>query len=487
MADDDPFADDKTVLRPGGRKPGGGRGQAPAPPADDDKTVMRPRPGGGRGGQQRPAPPPREPEPRQAAPQRQAQPRPAPRRATAAEPAEIRGSGLNPLVNAATTLLVLVAQLRGTARNPDIAALRSRVVHELKQFDAEAREAGLSNETVLSARYTLCTVLDETVLSTPWGSESPWARQTLLSAFHKETWGGEKVFQILEHMLSAPARNIDYLELMYICLALGFEGKYRVLEHGRRQLEQVHENLFRAIRSQRPEFERELSPHWQGVVDKRSALVRYVPLWVVAALAAALLASLYVGFLFMLSDASDPVFSRLQKIGRGDPPLAQIAIAQPAEPPPPPPPKERTVSLREFLAPEVQQGLVDVTESDGRTTVVIRGDGLFGSGSVEVKSDILPLMARIAEALQEVPGRVLITGHTDSVPIRTVRFPSNWHLSQARAEAVAKVIAGDGVDPSRLTAEGRADTEPMAPNDTSEGRARNRRVEVILIGQGAAQ
>lgn len=481
MADDDPFADDKTVLRPGGRKSTGGGGNAPPAP-EDDKTVMRPRPGGRASRPGAPASAPREP-----TAQRQTQQRPAPRRAEAAAPAEIRGSGLNPLVNAATTLLVLVAQLRGTARNPDVAALRSRVVQELKQFDAAAREAGLPNETVLSARYTLCTVMDETVLATPWGSESPWARQTLLSAFHKETWGGEKVFQILEHMLSAPARNIEYLELMYICLALGFEGKYRVLEHGRRQLEQIQENLFRAIRSQRPDFERELSPHWRGVVDKRGALVRYVPLWVVAALAAALLAALYVGFRFMLSDAADPAFSRLQQIGRGEPPIVEIAIAQPAVPAPPPPPKARTVSLREFLAPEVQQGLVDVTEADGRTTVVVRGDGLFGSGSVDVKSDILPLLERTAEALNEVPGRVLVTGHTDSVPIRTVRFPSNWHLSQARAEAVSEVLARTLADPERLTAEGRADTEPLAANDTPENRARNRRVEIILITQGAAQ
>ena len=189
----------------------------------------------------------------------------------------------------------------------------------------------------------------------------------------------------------------------------------------------------------------------------------------------------------MLSDASDPVFSRLQQIGRGEPPMAQIAIAQPAAPEPPPPPKPRTVSLREFLAPEVQQGLVDVTEADGRTTVVIRGDGLFASGSVDVKGDILPLLDRIAEALNEVPGRVLITGHTDSVPIRTVRFPSNWHLSQARADAVAKVIAQTLTDAGRVTAEGRADTEPMAPNDTPENRARNRRVEVVLLTQGTAQ
>lgn len=478
MADDDPFADDKTVLRPGGRRPGarGGSAVPAAPMAPDggDRTQLRPPSAGHRSSAETPSAPP--------APRRPALDRENER---AAAPAAVRGSKLNPLVDAATTLLVLVGQLRNTARHPDVVALRGHVVQELRSFDSKVREAGIASETALSARYAMCTVLDETVLSTPWGSESPWARQTLLSAFHKETWGGEKVFQILDHMLAAPARNLDFLEFMYICLALGFEGKYRVLEHGRRQLEQVQDNLFRAIRSQRPDFERDLSPHWQGVVDRRNALVRYVPLWVVGALAGALLVALYVGFTFMLADASAPAFSRLQGIGREPPPvIAAAEVPQPVVAPEPPPPKPRTLNLREFLAPEIEEGLVDVTEADGRTTVVIRGDGLFASGSVDVKPAILPLLERIAGALNEVPGRVLVAGHTDSVPIRTVRFPSNWHLSQARADSVSQVLAAGLADASRLTAEGRSDTEPRAVNDTAENRARNRRVEIILITQG---
>jgi type VI secretion system protein ImpK len=78
-----------------------------------------------------------------------------------------------------------------------------------------------------------------------------------------------------------------------------------------------------------------------------------------------------------------------------------------------------------------------------------------------------------------VPGQVLITGHTDSVPIRSARFPSNWHLSQERAKSVLQLL-GDTVAPARLSAEGRADSEPVAPNDTKENKARNRRVEITL-------
>ena len=77
-----------------------------------------------------------------------------------------------------------------------------------------------------------------------------------------------------------------------------------------------------------------------------------------------------------------------------------------------------------------------------------------------------------------------VAGHTDSIPIRTIRFPSNWHLSLARAEAVLRILSRQLSDSSRLVADGRADTEPVAPNDTPNGRERNRRIELILLKRG---
>lgn len=182
-------------------------------------------------------------------------------------------------------------------------------------FEQNARTSGCSPESVMAARYALCTLLDETVLSTPWGVDSPWSKQSLLSTFHNETWGGEKFFQILERTGQEPARNIDFLELMYLCLALGLEGKYRVLERGRAKLEEIQDNLYRMIRMQRGDFERELSPKWRGVPDKRNTLTRYVPLWVVGALAGTLLLAAYAGFSFILNNGSNPVHEKLENIG----------------------------------------------------------------------------------------------------------------------------------------------------------------------------
>lgn len=397
-------------------------------------------------------------------------------------------AGLNPLENAASALLSLMMRLKNTPSHPNPDALRNRMIQEIKAFEAKARNQGISEKTVFRARYILCTALDEVVLNTPWGSASDWSEQSLLSTFHNETWGGEKFFQLLDNLIQDPAHNLDLLELMYLCLAFGFEGRYRLLDNGRARLEEQRERLYRAIRHQRGDFERELSPHWRGITDLRNPLIRYVPLWVIAAVACLLLLGIYLALSILLNRTSDPVFAALSEI-RGDT-VAMVKrqgppVIAPPKPPPPPEPKlvTATKNLRKFLEPEIRQGLVEVIEQADSTTVRILGDGLFDSGSAEIKSNFRPLLKRIAEELDTVPGKVLVAGHTDSIPIRTLRFPSNWHLSKARADAVVGFMTAIINSPQRFISEGRAATEPVASNDTPQGRALNRRVDITLLAR----
>jgi type VI secretion system protein ImpK len=137
--------------------------------------------------------------------------------------------------------------------------------------------------------------------------------------------------------------------------------------------------------------------------------------------------------------------------------------------------------LRTFLAAEIKEGLVEVFEDAQTITVRIANRNMFGSGEATLNSGYGPLLDRIGTALQDEPGKVLVVGHTDNQPIRTARFPSNWQLSTARAETVARMIAAKLSDPSRVKAEGHADNEPIAPNTTPEGRQRNRRTDIVLI------
>jgi type VI secretion system protein ImpK len=126
-----------------------------------------------------------------------------------------------------------------------------------------------------------------------------------------------------------------------------------------------------------------------------------------------------------------------------------------------------------------------VRDEVDRSVITVRGDGLFESGSATLVPEREALMVRIAESLSNVPGPVLVTGHTDNQAIRSARFPSNFHLSEERARSVGQLLAANRVDAARLSIAGRADSEPVAGNDTAANRAKNRRVEITLrVGRG---
>lgn len=378
----------------------------------------------------------------------------------------------NRLTDLAANLLSLVSQLRDTVSHHDIAGLRSNVVREVKYFEDTALQWGIGIDAVVTARYLLCTLVDETVLSTPWGSQSQWGEQTLLSIFHKETWGGEKFFRILSHLRQQPTEHIDLLELIYLCLALGFQGKFRVEERGQSQLENERDELYRTIRTIRGNFERDLSLHWRGLTDRRNPLIRYVPLWALGAILGVIVLGIFIGFRISLNHATDPIYQKLARVGQETPAQTEPEFIEP--------PTAEVLTLKKLLASDILADLVTVAELENKSDIVIKGDGLFDSSSTMVKDPYKPLLQRIANALKQVPGQVLVIGHTDNVPIRSLRFRSNWDLSRQRAVAVAQMLAGMSGGAERYFAEGKADTEPLVANDTPAGRARNRRVEIVL-------
>lgn len=383
-------------------------------------------------------------------------------------------SGLNPLVAAANPLLRLIPQLRATISHADPAALREQLIAALRNFEDQARAHGVESHKIRGATYALATLLDETIASTPWGSSGAWAQQSLLVLFHNESWGGEKFFQLLARLAENVPANRDLLELLYACLALGFEGRYRVIDNGRAQLDAVRQRLAELLRKHAGEYERALSPHWQGKATTKKSDWAAAPLWIGVALIAVLLLGAFLLARNQLRIASDPVYAQ----------ITSIRVKGPPPPEPLPAPKPR---LATFLEREIKDGLVGLREDNRSSVITIRGDGLFGSGSATVADQYVPLLERIARALAAVPGRVVVLGHTDNQPInRAGRFPSNWDLSRERAKAVVADLASFSRDSARFSSEGRADSEPIASNGTAEGRARNRRVEIVLYAPSAA-
>lgn len=376
--------------------------------------------------------------------------------------------GLSPLLALANRLLLLVPQLRQTRQVADVAALRATLAQGVRSFVNAAQERGIAPERVMAARYILCTMLDEAAADTPWGGTGAWARHSLLAEFHNEAFGGEKVFQLMARLAEKPEANLDLLELIYAAMALGFEGRYRVIDNGRAQFEAVRARLAQIIAQQRGAYPSALAQHWTGQAAPQRRALSWLPLAVTAALSVLLLGGIYFGFATSLADSADPVYAAIQRL-RLPPPVA--AVPQPAPQP----------RLAVFLQPDIRAGLVTVRDEVDRSVVTLPGDGLFASGSASLMSAREETMRRVADAVVRVGGSVLVTGHTDNTPIRSARFPSNWHLSEARARSVRDLMVATGVPADRIRAEGRADGEPLRPSDSEANRALNRRVEITVF------
>jgi len=376
------------------------------------------------------------------------------------------GIGLNPLVRAASSLLLLAGQLRGSLSAPDVSVLRRHALDEIRRFEQRARGGSTPAEVVSAARYALCSCLDEAVLSTPWGAQSEWAQQTLLVALHREAWGGEKFFEMLNKISDDPERHIDLMELQYLCIALGFAGKYQALPQGHAQLAEVQQSLYRKIRDYRGIPRNELSLKWKGVEDRRNPLIRYVPWWVIGAATLAALVILYVVYHTRLGNASSPILTTLSK-------FADEPEAPPAAPRPGP-------TLKQTLDPNAQAWSIRVQDEGSVTRITLVGDNLFASGSAALDPAYERTLADIGRVLDRFPGRVRVVGHTDTQPIQSFRFPNNFDLSRERAATVARILMRSMVNSGGIDVQGVGPSKPLVtPEVTAADRARNRRVEVV--------
>lgn len=435
------------------------------PFAPRDATVLRPRPGGGRGGPT--PPPPRTPSP---APNFQ------PSMAAAAGPILAGfGEGLNPLVSAAAPILLLAGKLRGSRQAADVPGLKRQALEEIRRFEERAAREGAASEQILAARYVLCATLDEAVLATPWGGQSEWSQHTLLVALHGESWGGEKFFDMLVRTWDQPAKFIDLMELQYLCLAMGFGGRYQAQRDGAAQLAQIHQQLFQRIRAARGAAEQQLSLRWAGEQNKRNPLLEWIPWWVGVAAALLLVFGAFAFFHFKLGSAASPVEAKLAGIGLE----AFRAPAAPAAP-------RRGPTLRELLADDEAAGTLRVEESDGKSLITLLAPNLFESASAKVNSDYLETLGHVASALNAIDGRVLVIGHTDNQPLRSLRYRDNFELSRERAASVVEVLKVVVLNPARIELTGLGDTDPRyTPPSLPENRKRNRRVEIVLVAGGS--
>jgi type VI secretion system protein ImpK len=419
----------------------------------------------------------------------------APRPALAGEAAPVveptgpLATGQSPLLTAAAPLLQLLSRLRNTFNPPDPGTLREHAIRAVRDFETAGRAAGIPIEMIRPAGYALCASIDDVVLATPWGHGSEFEKHSLVSTFHYDVTSGEGFFKYLAVLKQEPSRNFMLLELMYLCLSLGYQGQYRLFRQGPAQLEGIREDLYQTIVRLRPAYEQALSLRWHGVEAPYRPARAVVPVWVMAAVAVAIVGMAWLYLWNGRVTHADAAVEAAHKVAPTQMPLRNLLPAeagQPAVPKPPPPVEDPGDSkfadaVRGSLQNEIRAGAVDIVPNTPQSIQLrIFNNGMFDEGKATVRPAFASILERIGEALNQEPGDVVVTGHTDNVRIRTLLFPSNDALSLARARAAAEIILHTLHDPARLTTEGHADREPVQDNATAEHRAENRRVEVIL-------
>jgi type VI secretion system protein ImpK len=373
----------------------------------------------------------------------------------------------NVLMQVASPVLNMIYQVRTLVHNSDPSQLRNYLIDEIKKFEQRAKAEFISPDIVATARYCLCTVIDETAAQTPWGGGGVWAKFSLLVTFHNETWGGEKFFQILAQIAHTPAVHRDLIELLYCCISLGFEGRYKIVTNGASQLELLRRRLIEILNDVKGEKEKSFSLHWQGIVKPRPPVWTILPVWVSALFCCMGAAILFIFLTYKLSDASDRVFSQI--IATPIPVISVSAKRLPST--------EGQITI--LLQDEIAKGLVYVHESTGIALVTLVGDGLFSSGSIAISPLYAPIIKKIGFGINQYGKGAVISGYTDNTPIRSARFPSNWHLSVERANAVSSQLKT--IVNGSLNVQGLGEADPVATNSTVEGRALNRRVEIRVF------
>lgn len=146
--------------------------------------------------------------------------------------------------------------------------------------------------------------------------------------------------------------------------------------------------------------------------------------------------------------------------------------------------KKSLNTASEILEEEIKKGQITVEKRENNIVISIKEKGSFPSGSAELQQSFMPAIEKIKRVLQEVPGLVAVSGHTDNVPILTDRFRSNWELSSARAASAIDALLqakSSGLRPKRFVVHGYADTKPIKKNNSEKNRAQNRRVEIVIL------
>ncbi|UVC14323.1 type VI secretion system protein TssL, long form [Mesorhizobium onobrychidis] len=398
----------------------------------------------------------------------------------------VRYSAANQILAAAAPLLMLFGQLRLMPVERQAEQLAEHVAEAIEKFDRTMEKAGVPEEDARIAKFALCETADDLIGNLPWPKKDAWAQHSMLSQFFHVVPTGSGFYEALNKVLAAPEAHYNLLELMHACLSLGFEGQYRGLSREDNNLERVRRDVYETLRYFRARADDDISPHWQSLAVSSAQSSARLPLWVIAAAASALLTAAFFALRVFITNEGEGLAGRLLALDPSTPiAIERASVVPSAAPVKVAPPVATTPSqidrIHAALAENIARGGLTVGTQGKFIVVEINNLLLFQSGSAEIKPEFGAIAADIAAALEPEPGPIMIVGHTDNVkPRKSSAFKSNFDLSVARAKAVEAMMAPRFSKPSRITVDGKGEDEPIADNATPEGRAQNRRVDLMI-------
>ena len=400
----------------------------------------------------------------------------------------------NPILAAAAPVLMLLGHLRQIPVEVRPGRLAAHLATMMQDFDRKVAHAGVGEADGRVALYVLCETVDDIAQNLPGLTPSGWLPQGMLSRFFRADAAGVGFFDALNRILAEPEDQLDLLEFMHACLSLGFEGQYRRVPEGATGLDRVRRDVYETLRYFRSPPEDHISPQWLGVPMGLAKPRARIPIWAAAAAACALVAGGFFEMRKLVTEDGEAMAAAILELDPPQPVAIQHVRLMPAvemEPAPVAAPVAlprldvQLERVRTALAAEIAADKLTVDARGQFIVVEINNLELFRPGRATLRPEFEELIGPVAAALSAEPGSIRIVGHTDSEkPGRGSAFKSNFDLSVARARAVEKLLSPKVADAGRIQVEGKGEDEPIADNATPEGRAKNRRVDLMIAREG---
>lgn len=224
-------------------------------------------------------------------------------------------AGINPVVDAASRLFTIMGELKATKTLRTLSKLQAELIEEMDTFQENIKAHGYNAEYTLVCRYVLCASIDELILATAWGGQKNWEPFSLLGTYSQDTRHQENFFSILERAIKEPGYYIDLMELMYICLSMGYRGRYRSQDYDPAELEQITNALYKHIRAYRGDFSKTLSPVTQPHKTPAKTLLREpASIWTTLLISGCIIMIIFIGLGYLMELISNEAISTISNL-----------------------------------------------------------------------------------------------------------------------------------------------------------------------------